>query len=247
MDDIIKGELHENIIRQDFSFSERQAILKEVEKKRIGHKVAGGKVDKLTTFQNENKGQSSAEIVTKYTGKSSTQIKKEKKLLETIENNPKLNYLVNQIDNEEITVNRAYKIIDDAENMPDDEGMIDGIYFHDYGVGYSNSKGIIQCFLCLIDQACPDEYTPKDTVIPLIRTDHEWSMHFLIYHAKVGRPGYVLDKYIPYLGDKSYEPGSFWYKMQQKEYRKKRKEEKERKRNGVPRELRSSFTLSSDM
>ena len=231
LDDIVKGELHENIVRQDFTFTERQAILKEVEKKRIGHRMSGEKVDNLSTFQQENKGISSAEIVARYTGKSPTQIKKEKKIFETLENNPKLNYLVEQLDTEDVTVNLAYEIIREVEEVEsydeyfdrrfeslirrtkneDLEKKIrkhiveqanrvhDGIFCHDYGVGWSWPDGTIHCILCDIDKAFPEDYTTKDTVIPLICTNREWSLHFLHYHAETGRPGNVWEKYEPYL------------------------------------------------
>jgi hypothetical protein len=226
LDDIVKGELHENIVRRDFTFTERQAILREVENRRIGHRVSGQKVDNLSSFQQENRGQSSAEIVAKYTGKSLTQIKKEKKLLETLQGNPNLNYLVEQLDQEDITVNHAYKIVGEAENRPDGRHIHDGIFYCNYLVGWSDDEGIIHCLLCLIDEAYPDEYAPKDTIIPVIYTNEDWSRHFINYHVETGRVGNVMAEYVPHLGDKMYEPDSWWWKEKERKFREERKKKR---------------------
>ena len=42
LDDIIKGEFHENPVRKGFTLSERVAILLEIEKRRLGHRKKKG-------------------------------------------------------------------------------------------------------------------------------------------------------------------------------------------------------------
>ena len=80
LDDIIKGEFHENTVRKGFTLSERVAILLEIEKKRLGHRQK--KDSKLESFQRENKDKRSVDIVAKYTGVSQGQLAKEKKIVE---------------------------------------------------------------------------------------------------------------------------------------------------------------------
>ena len=60
--------------------SERVAILEEIEKRRIGHRP--GKGGNLPPFQQENKGKKSRDIAAKYFGISSTQVQKEKRIVE---------------------------------------------------------------------------------------------------------------------------------------------------------------------
>ena len=49
LDDIIKGEFHENKVRNGFTLSELVSILQEMEKKRLGHMQ--NKYSKLVSFQ----------------------------------------------------------------------------------------------------------------------------------------------------------------------------------------------------
>ena len=53
--DVIEGEFQENAVRKGFTMSERVAILREIELRRIGHKPAKG--DNLAPFQNHHKGE----------------------------------------------------------------------------------------------------------------------------------------------------------------------------------------------
>jgi 16S rRNA G966 N2-methylase RsmD len=80
LDDIIKGEFHENAVRKGFTLSERVAILQEIEKRRLGHRQR--KDSNLESFQRENKDKRSVDIVAKYTGVSQGQLAKEKKIVE---------------------------------------------------------------------------------------------------------------------------------------------------------------------
>jgi len=42
LENIIAGEFHENELRKDFSYTERVAILEEIERRRVGHKPRKG-------------------------------------------------------------------------------------------------------------------------------------------------------------------------------------------------------------
>ena len=77
LDDIIKGEFHENAVRKGFTLSERVAILLEIEKRRLGHRQK--KDSNLESFQTENKDKRSVDIVANYTGVSQGQLANEKK------------------------------------------------------------------------------------------------------------------------------------------------------------------------
>jgi len=111
LSDIIKGEFIENSAREDFTFSERQAILKEIEKQRLGHKVSKEKVSNLQTFQKDNKGKPSVDIVSEYTGVSPRQLSKEKKIVQAVEQKPELEHVIEELDSGEISVNEADKKI----------------------------------------------------------------------------------------------------------------------------------------
>jgi ParB/RepB/Spo0J family partition protein len=117
--DIIKGEFVENSARKDFTFSERQAILEEIESKRIGHKTPKGA--KLAPFQEQEKGKKSRELVAKYTGVSPAQLSKEKTIFQAVKEKPSLYYVIDQLDKEEISVNRADEIIKQEEIMRETE------------------------------------------------------------------------------------------------------------------------------
>jgi ParB-like nuclease domain len=108
LEDIIKGELIENTARKDFTFSERQTILQEIEARRIGHRVPKQKVSNLQTFQKDNKGKPSVNIVADYTGISPRQLSKEKDVYVHIKSNPEVfGYLIEELDKGDITVNAA--------------------------------------------------------------------------------------------------------------------------------------------
>jgi ParB/RepB/Spo0J family partition protein len=111
LNDITKGEFIENSAREDFTFSERQAILKEIEKQRLGHKVSKEKVSNLLTFQQDNKGKPSVNIVSEYTGVSPQQLSKEKKIVQAVEQKPELKHVIEELDSGEISVNEADKKI----------------------------------------------------------------------------------------------------------------------------------------
>lgn len=98
--DIIKGEFIENSARKDFTFSERQAILEEIEGQR-------------SNLERDNQGKRSAEIVADYTGSSPAQIYKEKKIFKVAKEAPeKFGEFIEAIDNKEMSVNRASLFID---------------------------------------------------------------------------------------------------------------------------------------
>jgi ParB-like nuclease domain len=106
--DLIKGEFIENTARKDFTFSERQAILQEIERQRIGHRVSKESSANLQTFQKDNKGKPSVNIVADYTGLSPRQLSKEKDVYIHAKSNPEeFGYLIEELDNGDITVNAA--------------------------------------------------------------------------------------------------------------------------------------------
>jgi hypothetical protein len=108
LEDIIKGQLIENTARKDFTFSERQAILQEIERQRIGHRVSKESSANLQTFQKDNKGKPSVNIVADYTGISPRQLSKEKDVYVHIKSNPEVfGYLIEELDKGDITVNAA--------------------------------------------------------------------------------------------------------------------------------------------
>jgi hypothetical protein len=110
--DIIKGEFIENSARKDFTFSERQAILTEIESMRIGHRVSKDKVGNLQTFQQDYKGKPSVNIVAEYTGISPRQLAEEKAINEAVKQNPtELMSVITRLDKGEISVNEATKLI----------------------------------------------------------------------------------------------------------------------------------------
>jgi hypothetical protein len=107
---IIDGELAENVVRKDFTFSERQAILQDVESRRIGHrqkKQDYEKVSNLQTFQKDNKGKASVNIVADYTGTSPRQLSKEKAIVQKVKQKPHLKHIIEKLDSGEISVNEA--------------------------------------------------------------------------------------------------------------------------------------------
>src|SRR5215207_7588759 len=115
---ITRAELDENTIRQDFSFSERLAILQEIENQR----------SKLERNSNaKDKGKRSAEIAADLTNISPAQLYKEKKLFETLKSNPRLSYLVGELDRGDITVNRACNMIDEAKEEAESIRTLFGI------------------------------------------------------------------------------------------------------------------------
>jgi hypothetical protein len=108
LEDIIKGQLIENTARKDFTFSERQAILQEIERQRIGHRVSKESSANLQTFQKDNKGKPSVNIMADYTGLSPRQLSKEKDVYVHAKSNPEeFGYIIKELDNGDITINAA--------------------------------------------------------------------------------------------------------------------------------------------
>jgi N6-adenosine-specific RNA methylase IME4 len=110
LDDIEKGELHENAVRKDFTTSERVAILAEIEAKRLGHRLR--KDTNLVSFQEENKDKRSVDIVAGYTGVSTGQLQKEKKIVEAAQRDPeRFDKLLEKVDNKKTSVDYAFKMV----------------------------------------------------------------------------------------------------------------------------------------
>lgn len=167
--DIIKGELDENTVRMDFKFSERVAILQEIERQR-------------SKLERDNKGKRSAEIAATLTNSSPAQLYKEKKVLQTIQQDPRLEYLVKEIDNENITVHHATKLIEEARErsfLPDEIHGI--ICYHNYSVATVNKDSSLCCWLCMIDWSeNPENDKPH---YPVMYSHDDWAMHFISYHS----------------------------------------------------------------
>jgi DNA methylase/ParB-like nuclease domain len=87
-EDIKLAEYEENVLREDFTVSELVADFDDIAAIRIRHRVANGKVSKLDTFQLENKGKSTADIMKEMTGKSRGYLYEAKELVHLVENNP---------------------------------------------------------------------------------------------------------------------------------------------------------------
>lgn len=107
LDNIVKGEFHENAVRKEFTLSERVAILEEVERQRIGHRTEKGV--KFTPFQEEEKDKKSRDIVAQYTGVSNVQLSKEKKIVEAARRDPdRFSELLAKVDSGREKVHKAY-------------------------------------------------------------------------------------------------------------------------------------------
>jgi hypothetical protein len=118
INDIIKGEFHENAVRKDFTVSERVAILEEIENKRIGHRPK--KDTNLVSFQEENKGTRSIDIASKYTGISTGKLQMEKKIVHAARNEPeKWNGILKRVEAGQTSAIYAYKMIIRAEDHYD--------------------------------------------------------------------------------------------------------------------------------
>jgi 16S rRNA G966 N2-methylase RsmD len=111
----VKGELHANSVRKDFTVSERIAILEEIERRRLGHRQRKG--SNLESFQKENKDKRSVDIVSKFTGASQGQLAKEKKIVEAARRNPeKYGIYLEKVDARKMRVDKAIRIIQNEEN-----------------------------------------------------------------------------------------------------------------------------------
>jgi ParB family chromosome partitioning protein len=232
LDNIAKGELDENTLREDFKFSERVAILREIERQRSN----------LERDDDNNKGKRSAEIAADYVDVSPAQLYKEKKLLQTIKNNRELEYLVKEIDDENLTVHHATEIVKEAQERRKDKllpfnGLHNIVLYHNYGVATVNDDGSLCCWLCLIDDWSSsvaveennydDSSSSSQSVVPTMYSNEDWVKHFLFYH-KPGTNEFSWDKYIPHL---YYKKPDWMLKMEHKKSsieKKKKKEEEKR-------------------
>jgi ParB/RepB/Spo0J family partition protein len=220
LDDIVKGELHENTVRMDFKFSERIAILQEIERQR-------------SNLERDNKGRRSAEIVSDYVDVSPAQLYKEKKVFQAINNDPKLEYLVREIDDESITVHHATKLIQESRErsfMPD--GIFDMIFYKNYSVASVNKDSSLCCWLCMIDWTeDPDPGKGFPHYLPMYSHD-DWATHFLSYHVTKGSK-FNWDKY------STLRERPEWLRRierkKERELQKKRRQEKELHKEGLAR------------
>jgi ParB/RepB/Spo0J family partition protein len=122
--EMVAGELHENFARKDFAMSERIAILEEIERQRIRHKVSKIKGDNLSPFQLQHKTKKSRSIVSEMTGISEGKLSKEKLIVRAARDNPgKFSSLIAKIDNGKISVDKAYKEL--RNNLWRDEQVAD--------------------------------------------------------------------------------------------------------------------------
>jgi hypothetical protein len=118
INDIIKGEFHENAVRKGFTISERVAILEEIESQRIGHRAR--KDTKLVPFQEENRDVRSIDIASKYTGISTGKLQMEKKIVHSARNDPeKWNGILKRVETGQTSAIYAYNMIIRAEDHYD--------------------------------------------------------------------------------------------------------------------------------
>jgi N6-adenosine-specific RNA methylase IME4 len=114
LQDITKGEFHENNNRKSFTMSEDVAIYEAIEKTRLPYNKAGtrGKLPR----KNHEEGRT-AELVSKYTGKSEKQIRKERDIVEATRKNPEqFNHILEKIDSGQTSINYAHKMVKRAED-----------------------------------------------------------------------------------------------------------------------------------
>jgi hypothetical protein len=218
---LIDGELAENIVRKDFSFSERQAILQEVENRRIGHRQKKG--SNLQPFQEQNKGKKSVNIVADYTGTSPRQLSKEKTIVQAINKKPQLKHIIDKLDRGEMSVNQASQIVEEDFSLllssedteakrefirlygnPDNGPMDSGVYLHDYIVATTKEQnGQLSCWLCMIDAAFYNghvfegRYTTKN-----MYSNDDLVKHILFDHRINSKNEW--SKYTPYLPHDDY-------------------------------------------
>lgn len=136
LEDLTKGEFHENMVRKDFTISELVAIQRHyeplVKETRIGHRL---------TKEEEKKGEESApfpkgktrDIVSKFAGVSHNTLMKAEKIVEAAEQEPeKFGGLLEHVDAGETSVHYAYTMIKRAEEhskpKPLPEGTFNVVY-----------------------------------------------------------------------------------------------------------------------
>lgn len=129
--DLVRGELHENMARKDFTVSELVAIKREIEKTRIGHRPGkeDEKVFKLNTFQ---KG-ATLNVLAKFTGRSVGTLHKAEKIVEAAESDPEVfGDILRDVDSGKTSVHHAYTKVkrrQKHENPPPlPKGVFDVIY-----------------------------------------------------------------------------------------------------------------------
>lgn len=114
IDDIVRGELIENEARKAFTVSERVAILEYIESKRLGHRQKKGVNLPPLSFQEQEKGKKSRDIVANYTGIKPGQLSRDKKLVHMVKANPtKQNMaILEQVDKGVMKPSKAIKRIE---------------------------------------------------------------------------------------------------------------------------------------
>ncbi len=105
-----EGEIHENMARKDFTFSEMVAIKRSFEP-----------VEKEKAMQREKSGQKPSpnlgrgrvtEIIGKYLGIGHTTLEKVEKIMEAVDRNPaKFSKLVDDLDAGDVSVDQAYQMV----------------------------------------------------------------------------------------------------------------------------------------
>jgi N6-adenosine-specific RNA methylase IME4 len=109
---VLQGEYDENVERADFKLEDIAEIYEEVKRSRVGHRPPAdeednkdnNKVGKLPTFFPKG----ASDVVTgKIAGRSEQTVNKIVKLVSAVKDNPKLQGLVDQVDNGEKSIDRA--------------------------------------------------------------------------------------------------------------------------------------------
>lgn len=112
IDDIIQGEFHENEVRKQFTMSERVAIADTIAEKYKGRQGKGKESDvsHVQTFA-QVKGKKTIEVVAEKSGFGNREdYRKAKKIIESGNQD-----IIDSVDKEEITINKAYQDIKKAE------------------------------------------------------------------------------------------------------------------------------------
>ncbi len=149
VEDILRAEYDENVVRKDFTIEERVEITgklwgrvaeeakerQEATQTKPGERVGEKKVEDIGSVNFTGpviKGQT-RDIIAKYFGESGVQLEKERKIVEAVKKEPeKFESLLEKIDRGELSVDYAYQMVNRAEKAkeppPVPDGKFDVIY-----------------------------------------------------------------------------------------------------------------------
>lgn len=131
--DLRRGEIHENIIRKDFTTSEAVAIKRFMEPE-VKEEHPVGRPKKNSAKLAELKGLETRQIVASYVGKGHETLRKEEAIVEAAEKEPEtFGALLSKVDNGIVSVDHAYRKVKakskiDEPPVPLPEGLFNVIY-----------------------------------------------------------------------------------------------------------------------